>query len=267
MSYVQVIWLGIIQGLTEFLPVSSSGHLLAVRYLFGISDVDGTVFDAFLHLGTLVAVLIFYARTWRVLVKSLLVDKGKTPERLLAGKLIVATVPAAVIGWLWQDEVALWFRSPRWLVLSLLFTAAVLWWFDGKKKIEQVSERDDVKAVSYKDSLVIGLAQVVALLPGVSRSGMTIAAGRGRGLAWRAAVNWSFLMSAPIIAGASLSSLSALLQGHNFPVGQLAVGFMFALVSGLLAIYWLMKYIERISFRPFVIYLIALAAVILVIVR
>lgn len=261
MTTLNVLALGVIQGLTEFLPVSSSGHLLAARLLFGISDVNGFAVDAFLHLGTLAAVLIYFRRLWWRLMRALLksADNASRDDRNLLAKLAVATVPAAIAGYFFQSDVSLFFRSREALAGSLLFTALVLWWFDARARASDESgERAD-----FKDAGIIGLAQVIALLPGVSRSGVTIAAGRGRGLSRRQATVFSFLMSAPIIAGAGLNSLSQLLASPVLPWAQLALGFAAAAVSGLAAIAGLLKFIERISFLPFVVYLIGLAALVL----
>lgn len=249
MTIFEIIGLGLIQGLTEFLPVSSSGHLLAARLLFGISDADGTTVDAFLHLGTLGAVLVYYWRTWW---RLLAVERG------MLVKLAAATVPAGAAGWFLGDEVDRWLRNPYSLAAALLFTAYVLWWFDRYEE----SENENLEA-SWQDALTVGLAQVAALIPGVSRSGMTIAAGRARGMTRRAAVTFSFLLSAPIIAGASLSALLKLAGDGQAGVSMLTTGLIFSFLSGYTAIYWLMKYIERISFRPFVYYLIALSLFVL----
>lgn len=248
MTLLEIVSLGLIQGLTEFLPVSSSGHLLAVRLFFNVSDVDGTVVDAFLHLGTLAAVLAYYRNIWWKLV---------TRNRELFLKIGVATVPAGIAGWMLEEVVGDWLRGSQTLALALLFTAIVLWWSDGKEERE-----DSIEDVSWKSAIVVGLVQTVALVPGVSRSGVTIAAGRAMGMARRTAVTFSFLLSAPIIAGASLSALFKLMNGAEALNYALAVGLLAAFVSGYVAIYWLMKYVERVSFRPFAYYLIILAVLV-----
>lgn len=258
MTMLEVATLGIIQGLTEFLPVSSKGHLLAARYLFGIDDSGGLAFDAFLHLGTLVAVLVYYRATWAGIMRAVFKnDEPGRDKRELFAKLCVATVPAAVMGYLFKEQFLSYLRSPQLLIAGFLFTAAVLAWFDhyGRK-------RTALSRAGYKDALIIGLAQVIALLPGVSRSGMTMAAGRARGLSREQAANFSFLMSASIIAGAGLSSLSSLLTATTLPPAQLLVGFLASLVSGLLAIDVLLKVVKRWSYTPFVVYLVLLAIVI-----
>lgn len=259
MQLWEIIVLSLVQGMTEFLPVSSSGHLLAARYFLGISDVGGTTLDAFLHLGTLVAVLLYYWRVWWGITMAVFStsDEGRDKRELMA-KLAVATVPAAVVGYLFQDLVETHFRSLYWLAGSLLFTAVVLWVFD-----RSVTQPHSINRADFRDAAYIGLMQVLALIPGVSRSGMTIAAGRWRGLSRKQAATFSFLLSAPIIAGAGLSSLTSLLAGTALPGRYLLVGFIVSFLSGWLAITLLLRFIERISFKPFSLYLIGLSLLLL----
>lgn len=258
MSFADTIILALTQGLTEFIPVSSSGHLLATRFLFNISDTDGTAFDAFLHLGTLLAVLLYYWKVWwGILLGVVQNDEEGKDKRELFAKIAVATVPAAVVGYFFQGVVSQALRSPVILVLSLLFTAGVLMLSDLLSR-----RKSSIARASFLDAAIIGSVQALALLPGVSRSGVTMAAGRWRGLSRKQATNFSFLLSAPLIAGAGLSSLSALLDHHTIPLAQLFVGFLVSFVSGIIAIYVLLKWIERISFLPFVVYLIGLAGII-----
>lgn len=260
MTIVEIIILALTQGLTEFLPVSSSGHLLAARLLFGISDASGTSFDAFLHLGTLAAVLVYFWPVWAGIVRGLVRNdaEGKDKRQLLA-KLAIATVPGAVAGYVFQAGVANELRSAGVLVGALLFTALVLWVFD-----QLALRATTIERASFKDAGIIGVMQILALIPGVSRSGITIAAGRWRGLSRKQATTFSFLLSAPIIAGAGLASLPALLAGNGFTPGQLLLGFTLSFASGYLAIAGLLKVVERISFMPFVVYLIGLAALLLI---
>jgi len=257
MQLVEAIILGVTQGVTEFLPVSSSGHLFLARQVLGIDDVDGTAFDAFLHLGTLLAVIIYYWKVWVGMGRGLvLTDEEGVDKRNLAAKLAVATVPAAIAGYGAQSYVDGWLRSD-WIVAGGLVLTALALLVDGwGPKVRK-------ERVSFKDALIIGLVQVMALVPGVSRSGVTMAAGRGRGLGRKQAVTFSFLMSAPIIAGAGLASLSGLLAGHAFSGEVLVAGFLTAFVSGLVAITGLMKVVEKISLVPFAIYLVAAAVVML----
>ena len=251
--------LAIVQGLTEFLPVSSSGHLVVARMAFGISDVSGTAFDAFLHLGTLLAVLVFYWRVWwgigRGLVRR---DAEAKDKRVLLAKLLLATIPAAIVGYAARELFDGALRTPSVVGVGFLVTAAVLWLAD-----RYAGRGRTIARAGYGDAVFIGLAQVLALVPGVSRSGMTMAAGRQRGLSRQQAVTFSFLLSAPIIAGAGLSSLPLLLAARAFDPAVLLVGLVVSFGSGLLAIYGLSRFVERLAFTPLVIYLVGLAAVVL----
>lgn len=252
--------LAVVQGLTEFLPVSSSGHLIAARLFFGIPDTEGTAFDAFLHLGTVAALAVYYWRIWWGLAQSLWRrDAASRQSRELLLAIVVATIPAALAGYFFEDAIAIWLRGPRVLAASFLLTAVVLWWFDRRGRVPAAADRS---VVSWRDALVIGLAQIAALVPAVSRSGVTIAAGRARGLSRQSAVTFSFLMSAPIIAGASVSNLMTLVHDGSFSGQLLFIGTVVSFVSGLFAIYLLMRLIERMSFMPFVIYLVGLSVII-----
>ncbi len=251
--------LAVVQGLTEFLPVSSSGHLVAARTLLGIPDVEGSAFDAFLHLGTLLAVLVYYRRTWAGLAKSLLAGgEENRSNRQLALKLAAATVPAAAAGYALQDTAGVWLRSPAATAAGLAVTGVVLLAVRGKSGQGEKT----VKKTGFWDALLIGAAQAGALAPGVSRSGVTIAAGRARGLGRRAAVTFSFLLSAPIIAGAGLAGLFSL-TGGSLNTGQLLSGLAVSFLSGLAAISGLLYLVKRISFLPFAVYVFILAAVLL----
>jgi undecaprenyl-diphosphatase len=259
MGISEIIILGLVQGLTEFLPVSSSGHLVAVRLLFGVSDMEGSAFDAFLHLGTLLAVLVYYWRVWWGITRSIFKnDVEGADKRQLAVKLALATVPAAIAGYFLQDYIANVFRSNTSVAFGLGITAVILAFVDLLAKKPKVTKR-----ASFSDAIFIGLAQVLALVPGVSRSGTTIAAGRSRGLSRKQAVAFSFLLSAPIIAGAGLMSVGSIVSGGAFSVGQLTLGLAVSFLGGLTAIHFLLKFIERISFLPFTFYLLGLAGVLI----
>lgn len=255
----EVVILALVQGLTEFLPVSSSGHLVLARLLFGISDVSGTAFDAFLHLGTLLAVVIYYWRVWRGILRGLFInDPEGRDKRELAAKLALATLPAAVVGYAFQEMADGMWRSPVALAGGFLVTALLLAATDLMSR-RQVT----ITRATFRDAFLIGLAQVTALFPSLSRSGVTIVAGRFLGMGRKQATTFSFLMSAPIIAGAGLASLGKLTLAHAFSVSQLAVGFVVSFVAGLAAIALLLKIIEKVSFWPFVAYLLLLSVALL----
>lgn len=254
MEISEVVILAVVQGLTEFLPISSSGHLVIARVLLGITDIEGNAFDAFLHLGTLLAVLVYYWRVWRGLLRGLAVsDTEGRDKRDLAAKLAVATVPAAVAGYLAQDAFGTLLRSPQVVAGGLIVTGGALLIADVMAK------RTTVRRASFYDAWLIGLVQAVALVPGISRSGVTIAAGRARGLSRKQAATFSFLLSAPIIAGAGLFSLSSLAMNGSFAIWQLLTGLVVSFGAGLAAIWVLLKLVERVTFWPFIIYLFLLS--------
>lgn len=263
MTLFDVAILGTIQGLTEFLPVSSKGHLLAARYLFGIDDTGGLAFDAFLHLGTLVAVIVYYWPVWVGMLRAVFRnDAAGSDKRELFAKLCIATIPAATLGFVFEDWLVGYLRNPHLLVAGLLFTAGILAFFDHYARKQAAIAR-----AGYKDALLIGFAQVLALLPGVSRSGMTMAAGRARGLSREQAATFSFLMSAPIVAGTGLHSLSSLLHLASLPPAYLLTGFITSCVCGLFAIDVLLRIVKRTSYTPFIIYLLVMATVITYVIR
>lgn len=254
MEVSEIVILAVVQGLTEFLPISSSGHLVMARALLDITDIEGSAFDAFLHLGTLLAVLVYYWRVWAGLLRGLVAsDAEGRDKRNLAAKLAVATVPAAVAGYLARDAVGTLLRSPQTVAGGLLLTGGVL------LVVDVMAKRTTARRASFYDAWLIGLVQAVALVPGISRSGVTIAAGRARGLSRKQATTFSFLLSAPIIAGAGLASLSSLAGNDSFAVWQLLTGFMVSFGAGLVAIWALLRLVERVTFWPFVVYLFLLS--------
>ncbi|MBI1833995.1 MAG: undecaprenyl-diphosphate phosphatase [Candidatus Andersenbacteria bacterium] len=255
MELIHIIVLGLVQGITEFLPVSSDGHLIAARLFFNIPDTNGLAVDGFLHLGTLLAALVYYRRVWVGIGRGLFVhDSEGNDKRQLLGKLLIASIPAAIIGYLAEDLVANDLRSVQVTAAGLVVTAAILLASDF------LIRRQERPRATTLDAFLIGLAQVAALLPGVSRSGTTIAAGRARGLSRSQAVHFSFLMSVPIIAGASIWTMGHLLTAHLLSPEILTAGLITSFVAGLAAIHFLVRMVEKISFVPFAIYLFVLAS-------
>lgn len=254
-----VVILALVQGMTEFLPISSTGHLLLARYILGIPDVAGNAFDAFLHLGTLLAVLVYYWWTWWRLLRSLLPPYATgQSDRTLVVALCIGTVPAALIGYFFQEQFEILWRSPRAVAAQLLITAAVLALADRRRPEASAKDRPN-----HWDALLVGLAQTVALVPGISRSGMTLAAGRARGLSRASAATFSFLLSAPIVAGAGLLSLSTLAGSDAVTTRELWLGLIVSAASGVAAIAFMVALVKRFSVVPFVIYLVLVAALIL----
>jgi undecaprenyl-diphosphatase len=252
-SVLQAIVLGIVQGLTEFLPVSSSAHLILVPWLLKWQQDPGLAFDVVLHLGTLLALVIFYWREWLEMVLSL--ANGDHVRRRLLFLLIVASVPGAIIGILLEKQAETIFRSPVLIAVTLATLGLILWAADAfgskKRKIDNLT---------LLDALLIGLSQALAIIPGVSRSGATITTARFLGIDRADAANFSFLMATPIIAGAGL--LEARKFFHSGLTAQLGWGFAASAVFGLLAIVWLLSYVRTHTYRPFAIYRIVLAAVV-----
>lgn len=254
MSIIQAIILGIVQGATEFIPVSSSGHLVLVPWLLGWNS-PGLVFDTVVHWGTLVAVLAYFWHDWLALItawlRGLFRWDWRDPNARLMWLIIVGTIPAAVIGYLFEDFFESLFGEPVWVSVFLLVTAGLL--ALSERLGERQWELDDLKWV---DALLVGLGQTAAIAPGISRSGATMAAGLLRGVKRPAAARFSFLLATPIILGAGLFKLLDLFSVPD-PLAQvpaLAVGFVGATLSGYFCIWFLLRYLQRGKLYPFAIY-------------
>jgi len=258
MNIWQAIILGFVQGVTEFLPISSSGHLVLVPHFLGwqFSSQEIFVFDVLVQWGTLLAVIIYF---WQDLIKIIvaflrgIIDREpfSTHDARMGWNLILATIPAVVLGFLLKDTVEAAFSSPRVTGGFLLVTAAIL------VIAEVVGKRQrSLEQITWIDALWIGFAQVLALFPGVSRSGSTIAGGMTRNLDRPAAARFSFLMSIPVMLGAGVLALLDLIQtpGLSGLVLPLLVGFLVALIIGYIAIRWLLAYLTHHSLYVFAIY-------------
>ena len=258
---LKAIILGIVQGIGEFLPISSSAHLILVPYLFGWEQ-SGMAFDIALHFGTLLAVLVVFFREWWNLFVGAVkrITKGKESfDNRMFWYLVLATVPGAVIGFLLDDIVENVFRTKVWLIASALAIMGVLIylgdrWADKHYKIET-----DFKHISLKQALFIGLSQALAVIPGFSRSGTTILTARLMGLSKNAATKFTFLLSVPIIAGATVLKLPDLELSL-----ETVIGVVVSFGVGLLAIKFLLNYIKKHDFSVFAIYRVAFAIIILV---
>jgi undecaprenyl-diphosphatase len=264
---LQAIVIGIVQGLTEFLPVSSSAHLIVLPRLLGWNDpfLNSAEFDVMLHLGTLVALLAYFWRDlWRLLtawLRSVAERRlGPDPDSRLAWLLAVSVVPAALLGALFEDFFDTAFRERIALVAVLLLVGAALLWL-----AERHGRRErGLEGLRLRDSLAIGAAQALALFPGISRSGITIAAGLFLGLEREAAARFAFLMGVPVIAGAGLWKIRQLIEGGTgtFDPLVLGAGMVAATVSGLIAIWFLLAYLRRHDTSPFIYYRVAFAGLI-----
>ncbi|OQY19086.1 MAG: undecaprenyl-diphosphatase UppP [Anaerolineaceae bacterium 4572_32.1] len=255
MTTLQAIFLGILQGATEFIPVSSSGHLVLLPWLLGWPE-PGLVFDAIVHWGTVLAVLaVFWRDLGRLLaagLKSLRTRSLADPEARVAWWIVIGTVPAVIVGYLFQDFFASLFGTPIAAACFLLITGLIL------IASERLGARTrEAHEMSWYDALLIGLAQAAAIAPGISRSGATIAAGLLLGVKRTAAARYSFLLSVPVILGAGALSLLDLFS-DGVPAGEwplLIGGFLAAALSGYLCIRFLLNYLRRGRLYVFAAYL------------
>lgn len=258
--------LGAIQGLTEFFPVSSSGHLILVPVLLGWPD-QGLAFDTVLHLGTLAALLWFFrAELWSLAVRVFKRDVDGRRAREFVLKLAVATIPAVIAALLLKDAIESVFRSGNLVAFNLALWGLVLLWAD--RSVQAGVKDESVESVSWKQALAVGLAQPLALIPGTSRSGITITAGLFSGLSRAAAARFSFFLSIPVVAGAGLSGLSDFFEQGSGSGGilVLAIGFLSAMLCGLFAIRFLLSYVAKRRYDLFVAYRLALALLVVLLV-
>ena len=271
MSELEALLLGIVQGLTEFLPISSSGHLIVVPWLqdytFLLDNADfNKTFDVALHAGTLIAAVAYFrrevVRLTRGFLEALRARAIATADQRLAVAIAVATVPAVIAGGLGAGFIADHLGEPWMIALQLILFGALLLHAD------RLPQRKGLEGSSLKDGLYIGLAQVLALAPGTSRSGITITAARYLGLDRDSAARFSFLMLIPIVAGATVfEAIGALGEGLPSGVaGPMIVGTTAAAASGYLAIAFLLRLVRTASYAPFVYYRYAAGAAILLII-
>jgi undecaprenyl-diphosphatase len=265
-TILQAIVIGIVQGLTEFLPVSSSAHLILVPRVLGWDNpfILSPAFDATLHLGTLVALVVYFWRDlWRYFVAflRLLRDRsvGTDVDKKVALLLAISVIPGAILGVGLESFVDTFFREQLLVVCALLVVGAVILFVAERA----ARHTHDMEELTPTQALGIGLAQALALFPGISRSGITISAGLFLGLKREAAARFSFLMATPIIAGAGLWKLRELLSGSagSFDGTALAAGMISAAISGLIAIWFLIAYLRRASTDVFGLYRLAAAIV------
>lgn len=271
---IQSVILGLAQGLGEFLPISSTAHLALIPYFFSWND-PGLSFDVALHLGTLFAVIIFFWRDWIIILKLGLQetfnfrfsifnqfpnsnDKNfKYPSRLML-LLIVASVPGAFLGLFLEDYAEHTFRQPLLIASMLSIIGFILYLVDKYAK-----HKKDISQINIHDALVIGISQAVAIIPGASRSGVTITAALALGFSREQAARFSFLLSTPIIFSAAVLKIPQLIESGI--TLQMALGIFAATVSGYLAIKYLLKFIEKVSYKIFFWYRLALAILVVMV--
>jgi undecaprenyl-diphosphatase len=266
---VQAVVLGLVQGLTEFLPISSSGHLVAVPALLGWDDpfIESLAFSVMLHLGTLIALLVYFRWDWVRLVPAGLAamrdrSLGGDPDRRLAWLLAATTVPAGIAGLLLNDPIETAFREVRLVAVTLVIGATILWLAErwGRRRL-------GIADITFPMALAIGVAQALALVPGISRSGISISAGMLAGLRREAAARFAFLMATPITALAGAWELRKVIAGETgvqVPVEPLVAGMGAAFLSGMLAIAVLLRFLRSYPTTIFVVYRIVFAAAIIV---
>lgn len=259
MSTLQAAILGLVQGLGEFLPISSSAHLVLIPWLFKWND-PGLTFDIALHIGTLIAVAIYFWKDWLKLI-----TKGLTDVRSTEGKLfwylVAATIPGAVVGFLLEKKAETIFREPILIATMLILLGVLLYWADrrGVKHIE-------MNRITFRTSLFIGLSQALAIIPGVSRSGITMTMGLLMGLTREGAARFSFLLAAPIIFGAALVKLPFLVSNPSVLTINFIIGILVSFVIGILSIGFLLRYVQTNNFLPFAWYRFILGSLVIVIV-
>lgn len=263
MDWLQILLLALVQGITEFLPVSSSAHLILVPVLTGWQD-QGLAFDVALHLGSLSAVLIYFrddilsmTRSWT----QSLVTRRLDSESRLAWAVILGTIPVGLAGLAFADVIEDTLRSPLYMAAGLILFGLALGWADWKHR----GQRDE-RQLDWKDVLFIGVAQAIALFPGTSRSGITITAALLLGLSRDAAARFSFLLSIPVIMIAcGLQTFALIESGMDTDWPAMIAGILISGISAYLCIHYFLGFIKRIGMQPFVVYRIALGLILILI--
>jgi undecaprenyl-diphosphatase len=270
MSLFQAVVLAVVQGLTEFLPVSSSAHLVIVPWFAGWKE-PGLAFEVALHAGTLVAVLLYFLRDWVELVlagfgvrsSAAMTNDELSSKRRLFWFLVVGTIPGAIAGLLFEKLIEDRLSQPIPIASAMIIVGLVMLWVDRTATLQRKMEQ-----VTLGDSMVVGTAQALALFPGVSRSGATIVAGLWRGMTRETAARFSFLLSTPIIAGAALKELPKLMHMHragtlDMPLSTLLIAIVVSGLVGYAVIAFFLRYLQTRTLKVFVVYRVALGILIL----
>jgi len=257
MEYIYSIVLAIVQAVTEFLPISSSGHLVIVHQLIPSELLNNLSFDVVLHFGTLVALVIYF---WQDLIR---IAKGffsrqKNSDRYLGWMLIIGILPALIIGYFFEDFIEQNFRSVEWVIVMLV-VGGILFLIAEKFS----SKKRDISSISLSDALIIGLFQILAFIPGMSRSGITIVGGLSRSLSRKEAARFSFLMAMPIILIATIKRITQISLNDSSLVFVFILGAAIAALIGYFVIKFLLKFLEKKSLVGFAIYRFCLAALLI----
>jgi undecaprenyl-diphosphatase len=256
LSLFEAVILGLVQGLGEFLPISSSAHLILVPWLFGWTD-PGLTFDIALHLGTLIAVVLYFWKDWLNLLRKGFTDRGSTEGRLF-WYLVAATIPGALVGYLLESKAETVFRNPVLIAVMLITLGILLYWADRES-----TKAFSIKDITFKTSFLIGISQALAIIPGVSRSGVTMTVGLMLGLTREGAARFSFLLSAPIILGAALVKFPHVISNPSMITGGFIAGMIVSCVTGVVSIGFLLRYVQTKTFLPFVWYRFALGGLVI----
>jgi len=258
--------LGIVQGFGEFLPISSSGHLIITRWLFQwdpiINQAGGNIdiaLDVALHVGTLVAVLVYFFQDWLLLTINGLTKGLKTKEGKMFWYLVVATIPGGVAGLALESVIEHFVRSQMLIIAAGLAGMGIILYYVDKKSAQVVSFQE----ITFRQAVLVGFSQALALIPGVSRSGITMTTARLLGFSREAAAKFSFLLATPIIAGAALKHAPDII--HNFANPLFLVGAVTSAIVGLFCISFLLKYLQKNNFAVFAVYRLAMAALVVVV--
>ncbi|MGO8988480.1 MAG: undecaprenyl-diphosphate phosphatase [bacterium] len=256
MTIVQAVVLGLAQGLGEFLPISSSAHLVLVPWFFRWTD-PGLTFDVALHVGTLVAVVLYFWRDWWQLIIKGFTDV-RSPKGRLFWYLAAASVPGAAAGYLLEEKAETIFRSPTLIAAMLIVMGILLYWAD-RRSAKNVAMED----ITFGTSILIGISQALAIIPGVSRSGITITTGLLKGVTREGAARFSFLLSTPIILGAAMVKLPHVISNSSMITASFMIGMLVSCVTGIVSIGFLLRYVQTKNFLPFAWYRFMLGALVI----
>lgn len=266
MSIFHCIVLGIVQGIGEFLPISSSAHLIIVRYLFNFPEMEATfetAFDVALHFGTLIAVLVVFFKDWLNLFKGAydnVVHKKKTFNGKMFWYLVCATIPGALIGMVFEGAIEEFVRGNMIVIAILLALMGIFIYIGDKWSEKKFKNPIKFEELNFKQTFIIGCSQALAVVPGFSRSGTTILAARLMGVSREAAAKFTFLLSTPIIFGAAIIKIKDLFIGFNLPI---LIGIVTAAIVGIISIKFLLRYIKKNDFAVFAYYRVIIAIIVL----